>query len=215
MSVLLVKEGIQLFNRKISNRISIILQIKDVCLKSKNHDHFIPVRALSNYVYCPRLFYYQYVENIFIENADTAKGSFVHRNVDKPTHWKEDMDLSSHSKVRSISLESKKLRLRGVVDLIEDTESGFEIIDYKKGSPYRDEKGFLIPKEMDAIQCAAYVLLLREQNIFINQASIYYVAEKKRVPVLLSESLFQKTFQYLKECKKNSLFLYMSKSFSG
>ena len=164
----------------------------------------MPVRALSNYVYCPRLFYYQYVENIFIENTDTAEGSFVHRNVDKPTHWKEDMDLSSHSKIRSMSLESKKLGLRGVVDLIENKESGFEIIDYKKGSPYRDEKGFPIPKEMDAIQCATYILLLREQNIFINQASVYYAAEKKRVPVLLNDFLFQKTFQYLKECKKTA-----------
>ena len=170
----------------------------------KSHDHFIPVRALSNYVYCPRLFYYQYVENIFIENQDTAEGSFIHRNVDKPTHWKEDMNLFPHSKVRSLSLESKKLGLRGVVDLIENTESGFELIDYKKGSSYRDEKGFPVPKEMDAIQCAAYVLLLKEKNIFIDQASIYYSAEKKRVPVLLNDSLFQSCLQYLKKCKKTA-----------
>ena len=166
---------------------------------------FIPVRALSNYVYCPRLFYYQYVENIFVENQDTAEGSFIHRNVDKPTHWKEDMNLVHHSKIRSLSLESKTLGLRGVVDLIENKESGFELIDYKKGSSYRDEKGFPIPKEMDAIQCVAYVLLLREEDIFVKQASIYYAAEKKRVPVILDDSLFKKCFQYLKDCKKTAL----------
>ena len=171
-------------------------------MKSKDQNHFIPVRALSNYVYCPRLFYYKFVENIFIENQDTAEGSFVHRNVDKPTHWKEDMDLSSHSRIRSVSLESEKLGLRGVVDLIENKESGVEVIDYKKGSPYRDKKGFLIPKEMDAIQCVAYVLLLKEKDIIVNQASIYYAAERKKVPVLLNDFLFKKTFEYLKECKK-------------
>lgn len=32
------------------------------------------VRGLHNYAYCPRLFYYQWVENIFQHNADTVEG---------------------------------------------------------------------------------------------------------------------------------------------
>src|SRR5579862_8134837 len=32
----------------------------------------MPVRRLQNYAYCPRLFYYQWVENLFEENADTV-----------------------------------------------------------------------------------------------------------------------------------------------
>lgn len=170
----------------------------------KNFDQFIPVRALSNYVYCPRLFYYQYVENIFVENQDTAEGSFVHRNVDKPTHWKEDMELSQHSKIRSMSLESEKLGLRGVVDLIENKESGFELVDYKKGSSRKDKNGFSIPKEMDAMQCAAYVLLLKEQKILVKQASVYYVADRKKVPITLDEKLFKNCLQYLDKCKKTA-----------
>lgn len=45
----------------------------------------LPVRRLHNFIYCPRLFYFQWVENIFQENADTVAGSHVHRNVDKPS----------------------------------------------------------------------------------------------------------------------------------
>ena len=50
----------------------------------------MPVRRLNNYVYCPRLFYFQWVENIFQESADTVAGSHVHRNVDAPSRLEEE-----------------------------------------------------------------------------------------------------------------------------
>jgi|GEM_PF-1868289 len=50
----------------------------------------LPVRRLHNYIYCQRLFYYQWVENLFEENADTSAGSHLHRNVDKPRNYDED-----------------------------------------------------------------------------------------------------------------------------
>jgi len=34
----------------------------------------LPVRRLHNFIYCPRLFYFQWVENIFQESADTVAG---------------------------------------------------------------------------------------------------------------------------------------------
>ncbi len=39
----------------------------------------LPVRRLHNYAYCPRLFYHQWVENIFVENANTVEGKSTHR----------------------------------------------------------------------------------------------------------------------------------------
>ena len=47
------------------------------------------VRNLHNFIFCQRLFYYQWVENIFQENADTVAGSFAHRNVDAPSRLDE------------------------------------------------------------------------------------------------------------------------------
>src|SRR5437899_44891 len=43
---------------------------------------FIPARMLNEFVYCPRLFYYEHVEGVFVENADTLRGSAVHQRVD-------------------------------------------------------------------------------------------------------------------------------------
>lgn len=42
----------------------------------------IPARMLNEFVYCPRLFYYEFVEGIFVENADTLRGKGLHRRVD-------------------------------------------------------------------------------------------------------------------------------------
>jgi CRISPR-associated protein Cas1 len=42
----------------------------------------IPARMLNEFVYCPRLFYYEFVEGVFVESADTLKGSAIHQRVD-------------------------------------------------------------------------------------------------------------------------------------
>jgi CRISPR-associated protein Cas1 len=50
----------------------------------------MPLRRLNNFVFCPRLFYFQWVENIFQESADTVAGSLKHRNVDAPSRLDEE-----------------------------------------------------------------------------------------------------------------------------
>jgi len=46
-------------------------------------DEPMPSRMLNEFVYCARLFYYEYVEGTFVENADTERGSALHVKVDK------------------------------------------------------------------------------------------------------------------------------------
>jgi CRISPR-associated protein Cas1 len=121
----------------------------------------LPVRRLHNFIYCPRLFYFQWVENIFQENADTIAGSHLHRNVDKPSKVQDpkELDLPEGAKLRSLQLQSEALGLIGVVDIIEGTSDGAEIIDYKKGSARRDSEGDRVAKEPDALQLAAHAML--------------------------------------------------------
>ena len=42
----------------------------------------IPARMLNEFVYCPRLFYYEFVEGVFVESADTLRGAAIHQRVD-------------------------------------------------------------------------------------------------------------------------------------
>jgi CRISPR-associated protein Cas1 len=37
---------------------------------------------LNEFVYCPRLFYYEFVEGVFVESADTLRGAAIHQRVD-------------------------------------------------------------------------------------------------------------------------------------
>ena len=42
----------------------------------------IPARMMNEFVYCQRLFYYEFVEGIFVESADTLRGNALHQRVD-------------------------------------------------------------------------------------------------------------------------------------
>ena len=161
------------------------------------------VRNLHNFIYCPRLFYFQWVENIFQENADTVAGSHVHRNVDAPSKLEDpkELGLPEGAKLRSLRLESEPLGLIGVVDIVEGGPDGAEVIDYKKGSARRDSQGERVAKEPDAIQVAAHALLLREHGVNAVRGAIYYAADKRRVPVEFSEELFSKVRKAIEEAR--------------
>jgi CRISPR-associated protein Cas4 len=160
-------------------------------------------RSLHNFIYCPRLFYFQWVENIFQENADTVAGSHVHRNVDAPSRLDDpkELGLPEGAKLRSLRLESETLGLIGVVDIVEGGPDGAEIIDYKKGSARRDSEGERVAKEPDAIQVAAHALLLREHGVNAVRGAVYYAADKRRVPVEFSEALFARVRSAIEEAR--------------
>jgi CRISPR-associated protein Cas1 len=163
----------------------------------------MPVRRLHNYLYCPRLFYLQWVEDLFVENADTASGSAVHKRVDEPSCLREqDLDIAERAALRSVTVHSEPLGLTGIADLIEDTGDGRELLDYKRGSPNRDENGKTVAKDNDAAQLAIYALLLRGEGIEISKASIYYAAEKKRVSVPLTDRLLEDTLKMIREARE-------------
>jgi CRISPR-associated protein Cas1 len=164
----------------------------------------LPVRRLHNFIYCPRLFYFQWVENIFQENADTVAGSHVHRNVDAPSRLDDpkELGLPEGSKLRSLRLESESLGLIGVVDIVEGGPDGAEVIDYKRGSARRDAEGERVAKEPDALQVAAHALLLQEQGVNAVRGAIYYAADKRRVPVEFTEELFNKVRTAIEDAKR-------------
>ncbi|MGA2750683.1 MAG: CRISPR-associated endonuclease Cas1 [Verrucomicrobiota bacterium] len=161
------------------------------------------VRNLHNFIYCPRLFYFQWVENIFQENADTVAGSYLHRNVDAPSRLDDpkELGLPEGSKLRSLRLESESLGLIGVVDIVEGGPEGAEIIDYKRGSARRDAEGERVAKEPDALQVAAHAMLLREHGVNAVRGAIYYAADKRRVPVEFGEDLFGKVRKAIEDAR--------------
>ncbi len=160
----------------------------------------LPARMLNEFVYCPRLFYLEFVEDIFVHNADTLKGAAQHKRVDAgkgqlPTAKKKqaqsdekdirDQKLETlHS--RSVSLQSERLGVTAKLDLVEIKDSGngysprVRPIEYKKGAPKEGDEGFEI-WDTDRIQLGLQILLLRENNYTCEEGEIYYRETRQRV----------------------------------
>src|SRR5436190_24145882 len=81
---------------------------------------YLPARMVNEFAYCPRLFFYEWVEGLFAESADTVEGSFEHRRVDeKPTALPQAADLPQSIHARSVTLTSERLRIVAKMDLVE------------------------------------------------------------------------------------------------
>src|ERR1044071_6492609 len=91
-----------------------------------------PARMLNEFAYCPRLFFYEWVEGLFQESSDTIEGAFQHRRVDsKATVLPEPAALPSQSiHARSVTLSSERLRLIAKMDLVEAGGGTVTPVDY-------------------------------------------------------------------------------------
>ncbi len=45
-------------------------------------EDLLPARMLNEFIYCPRLFYYEHVEGVFLHSEDTKRGAAEHTRVD-------------------------------------------------------------------------------------------------------------------------------------
>jgi CRISPR-associated protein Cas1 len=174
----------------------------------------IPARMLNEFVYCPRLFYYEHVEGVFVESADTVRGTSIHQRVDS---GKGDMPPAAsktaagpeleaqasgldtdviHS--RSVTLGSERLGVIAKLDLVEvrgvlsgggqgDLFTARKVVpvDYKAGVP-REGRDVNELWPTDQMQLGLQMLLLRENGYECQEGVIYYRATKQRVRFILT-----------------------------
>ena len=153
----------------------------------KSIPELIPVRRIHNYIYCPRLMYFQFVENIFIHDSNVIAGEITHKRVDNPTKsfFPEEIEDSPTEKICSLALESSELGICGVIDLLKRSPDGISwvIYDYKHGSPLKDVNGEFCAKEADIVQVQLYTMLARYHRYNISGAMIYYAETKTLIDV--------------------------------
>jgi CRISPR-associated protein Cas1 len=171
----------------------------------------IPARMLNEFVYCPRLFYYEQVEGVFVESADTVKGAAVHARVDKGSGAMPKAKAAAKSEAaqegeakpaadgeeihsRSVMLGSERLGAVAKMDLVEATldeagsATGVCPVDYKAGSPREGEDGRGL-WDTDRMQLGLQILLLRDNGYACNAGMIYYRGTKQRVRLELTPEL--------------------------
>src|SRR5262245_55765454 len=82
--------------------------------------NLIPVRALNQFTYCPRLYYLEYVESVMPLNEHVEDGLFQHRRVDNPDLQHRTRKEGDALHTRSVQVSSEKLGITGKLDLVEE-----------------------------------------------------------------------------------------------
>jgi CRISPR/Cas system-associated endoribonuclease Cas2 len=125
---------------------------------------YLPARMVNEFAYYPRLFFYEWVEGLFAESADTVEGSIQHRRVDaKATALPDAADLPQSIHSRSVTLSSERLRVIAKMDLVEVEGGVVTPVDYKHGHPRDGAEGpELWPS--DRAQLAVQAIVLRENG---------------------------------------------------
>ncbi|SNR88111.1 CRISP-associated protein Cas1 [Haloechinothrix alba] len=149
----------------------------------------LPARMVNEYVYCPRLFYLEWVEVRFADNDDTRLGRNVHRKVDSESGAAPLPDEADLRAARSVTLSSERLGVIAKLDLIEGDAGKVVPVDYKKGSPQEDGA----PWPSDEVQACLQALVLLDHGYACDHAELYYATPRRRVRVELTDEALSRT----------------------
>jgi len=148
---------------------------------------------VNEFAYCPRLFFYEWVEGLFADNVDTVEGSIQHRRVDaKATALPDAGELPQSIHSRSVTLSSERLRVIAKMDLVEVEGGVVTPVDYKHGHPREGAEGLeLWPS--DRAQLAVQGIVLRENGYPCEEGIAYYRKTGQRVRVAFDSALIAET----------------------
>ncbi|MGA7416312.1 MAG: CRISPR-associated endonuclease Cas1, partial [Bryobacteraceae bacterium] len=150
---------------------------------------YLPARMVNELVYCPRLFFYEWVEGVFRESADTVEGKAQHKRVDRETKGMPEAEQLGEGELqtRSVTLSSERLRVIAKMDLIEIQDGAVTPVDYKHGKP-REKDNRLELWPTDRVQLTVQGLILRENGYRCDEGVIFYASTKQRVRVAFGEA---------------------------
>ncbi len=139
---------------------------------------------INEHVYCPRLFYFEQVEGVFVENEHTVEGSIQHKRVDKEGQSAPAPDEEQEEPVvvRSIQLSSEEHRVIAKLDLAEFDGGCATPVDYKHGRPMKRDDGVDVWPS-DRVQMAVQGLVLRANGYRCEEGVVFYQKTRQRVRV--------------------------------
>jgi CRISPR-associated protein Cas1 len=124
---------------------------------------YLPARMLNEFVYCPRLFFYEWVEGVFAQSADTVEGALRHEELEikadalpppvnpsasplgkgRAEEGPSPQTAAAEAKIRarSVELASETYKLIAKIDLVEGEGGVVNPVDYKRGAPRDTDDG--------------------------------------------------------------------------
>ena len=150
----------------------------------------VPARMVNEFVYCPRLFFLEWVQARFEDSADTVHGRYVHRRVDqgggRMGGSSEDDPVSN---ARSVLVSSERLGLIAKADIVESFDGKVVPVEVKRSRPPKHGPAW----EPELQQLAVIGLILRDNGYACDEGQFYFAASRERTTVEFDEHLLQKT----------------------
>lgn len=155
---------------------------------------YLPLSYLNQLTYCPRRFWYMYVQGELEINAPMLEGTLQHQTrADKPGTETDDQGRTIH---RRLWVWSDRLQIAGFADFVESSSplptshllppTCFVPVEYKHGR--------LSQWHNDHIQLCAQALCLEEMTGQpIPHGEIFYWRSRRRITVTFDNTLRQMT----------------------
>jgi len=147
----------------------------------------IGLSYLNALEYCPRRFYYEFVQGDMLVNEFVLEGTLLHERADQPG---QSAKGEGHIEINHLYLYSEKLGVSGFADVVVEQADKLFPIEYKHG---RQGKWL-----NDNIQLCAQALCLEERQpelAPIEFGYIFYWGSRRRVQVDFTPELRAKTLQ--------------------
>ena len=154
-------------------------------MATPSSEEIISISSLNALEYCPRKFYYQFVQGEMLVNEFVLEGTLAHERVHQAG---TQLTAEGEMQTTRLYLYSEALRLSGFADVIEEKAGVLIPVEYKHGP-----QGQWLN---DHIQLCAQALCLEERQPGkppIGHGYIYYIGSRRRVKVSFTQQLRAKT----------------------
>ena len=168
---------------------------------------YLPARMVNEYVYCPRLFYYEHVEGVFVESADTVEGKLEHVRVDRERQRNRKLPTAKVEEppkvMRSVMLSSERHRVIAKLDLAEVRGEVAVPVDYKHGRPMSTDDG-PVAWSPDRVQLAVQCLVLRDNGYACDEGIVFYQKTRQRVRVTFDRETITEAIQAIADANRTA-----------
>lgn len=146
--------------------------------------NYLPISQINHLVYCPRRFWYMWVQGELAINAPMLEGSLQHKRADTPG---KETDDNGRNVNRRIWVWNDDLNIAGFADFVEENGNGDIIpVEYKHGRRAQWDN--------DQIQLCAQALCLEQMlGITVTTGEIFYRKTRRRLTVPFDDALRTQT----------------------
>lgn len=156
------------------------------------NDDLLPLSYINQFAYCPRRFWYMYVDGQMVENAHVLRGVINHENVNMPGYATVPSGVVLR---RRVHVHSHTLGISGICDLVEEHADGrLAPVEYKQGRQGHWNN--------DEAQLCAQALCLEEMTgRSVETGAIYYFGSRRRMDVHFDERLREATIDFVRQMR--------------